>query len=41
VTYTGSLQTPCTVAVTGVGGLSQTPTPIYTANMNAGPASAS
>src|SRR5439155_14604319 len=31
-TYTGSAQTPCTVAVTGVGGVSNTPTPTYSNN---------
>jgi hypothetical protein len=41
VTYNGAAQTPCTVAVTGAGGLSQTPTPTYSNNVNAGTASAS
>ena len=41
VTYDGSPQTPCTVAVTGAGGLSLTPTAIYSNNTNAGTASAS
>ena len=38
VTYSGSAQTPCTAAVTGVGGLQQTLTVNYTANTNAGTA---
>ena len=41
VIYDGSAQTPCTVAVTGAGGLSLTPTPTYANNTNAGTASAS
>ena len=41
VSYTGSALTPCTVAVTGPGGLSLTPDPIYASNINAGTASAS
>ena len=38
VTYTGSPLTPCTVAVTGAGGLNLTPAPSYTNNTNAGTA---
>jgi hypothetical protein len=34
--YNGAPQTPCTVAVTGAGGLSLTPTPVYSNNINAG-----
>ena len=41
VTYTGSALTPCTVAVTGAGGLSLTPTPVYTLNTAVGTATAS
>ncbi len=41
VVYDGSAQTPCTVAVTGAGGLSLSPTPIYTLNTNVGTATAS
>ena len=41
VTYDGSAQTPCTVLVTGVGGLSSTPAPSYSDNTNAGTATAS
>ena len=40
-TYTGAAITPATVAVTGVGGLSLTPTANYTDNLNAGTAAAS
>jgi hypothetical protein len=40
-TYTGQAQTPCTVAVTGAGGLELSPTPSYADNVNAGTASAS
>jgi hypothetical protein len=40
-TYTGSAQTPAVVLVTGVGGLTLTPTAIYTNNVNAGTAAAS
>ncbi len=40
-TYTGSAQTPATVSVTGAGGLSLTPAPVYASNINAGTASAS
>jgi hypothetical protein len=40
-TYDGSAQTPCSVAVTGVGGLSESPTPTYSDNTNAGTATAS
>ena len=41
VTYNGAAQTPCSVAVTGAGGLGLTPAPIYANNTNAGTASAS
>ena len=41
MTYTGSAQTPCSVAVTGVGGLNSSPDPVYANNTNAGTASAS
>jgi hypothetical protein len=41
VTYNGTLQTPCTAVVTGVGGLSDSVTVSYTDNMNAGTATAS
>ena len=41
VTYNGAAQTPCTANVTGPGGLSQTLTPTYTNNTNAGTATAS
>jgi hypothetical protein len=41
VTYDGSAQTPCSVHVTGAGGLDLTPTPSYSNNTNAGSASAS
>ena len=41
VTFTGVAQTPCSVAVTGVGGLNLTPVPLYANNLNAGTASAS
>jgi hypothetical protein len=34
--YNGAPQTPCTVAVTGAGGLSLSPTPVYSNNVNAG-----
>src|SRR5438093_4552494 len=40
-TFTGSAQTPCSVAVTGAGGLNETPTPTYADNTNAGTATAS
>ena len=40
-TYTGSAQTPATVAVTGAGGLSLTPAANYPNNVNAGTATAS
>lgn len=36
VTYTGVAQTPCSVSVTGAGGLSLTPAPTYLNNTNAG-----
>ena len=39
--YTGAAQTPCTVAVTGAGGLSLTPAATYAANAAAGTATAS
>ena len=41
VVYDGSAQTPCTVSVTGAGGLSLSPTPIYTLNTDVGTATAS
>ena len=41
VTYDGSAQEPCNVLVTGAGGLSLTPTPGYSTNINAGTATAS
>src|SRR5436309_9674323 len=41
VIYNGSAQTPCTVSVTGAGGLNLTPTPTYTNNTNVGTATAS
>ncbi|MEI8056686.1 MAG: MBG domain-containing protein, partial [Actinomycetes bacterium] len=41
VVYTGSALTPCSVLVSGEGGLSLTPTAVYTNNINVGPASAS
>ena len=40
-TYTGSPLTPCSVTVTGVGGLNETPAPVYADNTNAGTATAS
>jgi len=40
-TYTGSAITPCSVTVTGAGGLSLTPAPVYSNNTNAGTATAS
>jgi hypothetical protein len=40
VTYNGSAQTPCSVSVTGAGGLSLTPNPDYSNNTNAGTATA-
>jgi len=36
LTYTGLAQTPCSVDVSGVGGLSSTPSPTYLSNTNAG-----
>jgi hypothetical protein len=39
-TYSGAAQTPCTAAVTGVGGLSETLTPTYANNVAAGTATA-
>jgi hypothetical protein len=39
--YNGTVQTPCTVSVTGAGGLNLAPTPSYTANTNVGPVTAS
>ena len=41
VTYNGSAQTPCSANVTGAGGLSQSLTVNYSANINAGTATAS
>ena len=41
VPYSGSARTPCSVTVTGAGGLSLTPTPSYSNNTNAGTATAS
>src|SRR6185437_5193719 len=41
VTYNGSAQTPCSVAVTGAGSLSLAPDAAYTNNTNAGTATAS
>ncbi|MCU0250441.1 MAG: hypothetical protein MUE61_09545 [Vicinamibacterales bacterium] len=41
VPYNAAAQTPCTVAVTGPGGLSLAPAPNYSNNLNAGTASAS
>jgi hypothetical protein len=41
VEYTGLALTPCSVLVTGVGGLSLTPDPVYTDNTNVGTANAS
>jgi hypothetical protein len=41
VTYTGSALTPCTVAITGAGGLGLTPDAVYADNTNAGTATAS
>src|SRR5207249_4031712 len=41
VIYNGSAQTPCTVSVTGAGGLNQTPAANYTNNTNVGTATAS
>lgn len=38
--YTGEAQTPCTVSVTGAGGLNLTETPNYSDNTDAGTASA-
>jgi hypothetical protein len=40
-TYSGAAQTPCTVSVTGAGGLNETPVPVYANNVDAGTASAS
>ncbi|WP_143244262.1 MBG domain-containing protein, partial [Algoriphagus ratkowskyi] len=40
-TYTGAAITPATVSVTGAGGLSLTPAPLYVNNTNAGTATAS
>src|SRR5213594_3996228 len=40
-TYDGTAHTPCSATVTGVGGLSLTPTPSYSGNTNAGTATAS
>src|SRR5204863_7826343 len=41
VVYNGSARTPCTVSVTGAGGLSLSPTATYANNTNAGTATAS
>jgi len=41
VTYDGSAQTPCSVVVSGAGGLDSHPTPSYSNNTNAGTATAS
>ena len=41
VIYDGSAQTPCSVHVTGAGGLDLTPTPSYSNNTSAGTATAS
>ena len=41
VVYDGTAQEPCTVSVTGSGGLSLTPTAVYGANTDAGTATAS
>ena len=41
VTYTGSARTPCTATVTGTGGFAESLTVDYTANTNAGTATAS
>ena len=41
VTYDGSAQTPCSAAVTGAGGLSESLTVSYADNTNAGTATAS
>lgn len=40
VTYDGSAQTPCTASVTGAGGLSDSVTPVYSGNTDAGTADA-
>ncbi len=40
-TYSGVAQTPCSVTVTGAGGLNLSPTADYTDNINAGTATAS
>ena len=41
VTYTGAAIEPCSVTVTGAGGLNNTPAPVYANNTNAGTATAS
>src|SRR6185503_1459474 len=41
VTYDGSAQTPCSAHVSGAGGLSADPDPVYSNNTNAGAATAS
>ena len=41
VTYSGLPQTPCAATVTGPGGLNQSLTPTYSANVNVGTATAS
>ena len=40
-TYNGQPHTPCSVSVTGAGGLNQSPAPDYSDNVNAGTAKAS
>ncbi len=40
-TFNGSAQTPCAASVTGIGGISLSPTPSYADNTDAGTASAS
>jgi hypothetical protein len=40
-TFNGSAHTPCSVSVTGAGGLNLAPTPSYANNVNAGTATAS
>src|SRR5204862_176642 len=41
LTYDGTARTPCSVSVTGAGGLSLSPDPNYSNNTNAGTATAS
>ena len=38
VVFTGAALTPCTVSVTGVGGLSMAPAAVYSTNINVGKA---